>query len=247
MLRLLLALVACWLSGQVLAQDVKTFIPKAAYEWLPVIKTESDQVFPTTPSLGYFGGLAEQESCISLTHSKCWNTHSMLKTSREQGVGLFQITRTFRSNGSTRFDTLDDLHRKYKAQLNELSWTNVAERGDLQIRAMMLMTRDNYTALNSVTDPIERLKMADSAYNQGLGGLYADRRLCSLTKGCNAQLWFKNVERTPAKAGAVIYGRKVEQINREHVSNIFLLRMPKYDAYYAKQGLKPRGSLSQGK
>lgn len=238
MKRLVLLMLAWALSGQVLAQNVKTYIPPAAYEWLPVIHTEAQRVFPCSPSLGYFGALGEQESCISLKHSKCWNTHSTLKTDRELGVGLFQLTKAFRKDGSVRFDTLSDLRNKYRSELNELSWDNVANRGDLQIRAMVLLVKDVYVGLHMVTASSERLKMTDSGYNQGLKAVYNDRQLCSLTKGCNPQVWDNNVEKTSSRAGIVIYGASTaEFINREHVSNIFKLRLPKYDAYYKEKGL----------
>lgn len=238
MKRLVLVLTAFLLSGQVLAQNVKTYIPPAAFEWLPVIHTEVQRVFSCAPSLGYFGGLGEQESCISLKHSKCWNTHSTLKTDRELGVGLFQITKAYRKDGTVRFDTLSDLRNKYRSELKDLSWDNVATRGDLQIRAMVLLVKDVYDGLYMVTDPMERLKMTDSGYNQGLRAVYNDRQLCGLTKGCNPQRWFDNVEKTSSRAGVVIYGaRTAESINREHVSSVFKLRLPKYDNYYQEQGL----------
>ena len=68
--------------------DIKRYIPVQASNHLPTLKKETDYYFPTLTFKHYFGGLIEQESCISLTHSKCWNPKSSLKTKREEGAGL---------------------------------------------------------------------------------------------------------------------------------------------------------------
>lgn len=48
--------------------DVKTYIPEQAYQYLPVIKKETDNLFKEFPYSFYFGALIEHESCITLTH-----------------------------------------------------------------------------------------------------------------------------------------------------------------------------------
>lgn len=210
----------------------KTYIPKNAMIYLPILKTQIEQYFPSYPDYAYFGGLIEQESCIALTWNSCWNPKTTLDTKREFGAGLSQITKAYNSNGTVRFDSLAAMRRAHFAALQELSWSNVSLRPDLQMRVMILMTQDNYKDLYMVKNTTARMAFSDSAYNGGLGGVYADRRLCGLEPHCNPQLWFGNVEKTCTKSKIAIYGRQSAcDINRTHVSNVINIRMNKYAPY----------------
>lgn len=213
------------------AQDVKTFIPEKAKLYLPIVKNEQQRFFSDIKQPEYFGGLVEQESCISLKHSRCWDPRSELKSVHEQGIGFGQITRAFKADGSVRFDALTDMKRQNK-ELSELSWDTIKSRPDLQIRTMILMTKSNYKSLWSVSSPEERLKFSDAAYNGGIGGVNKERRLCGLKAGCDPQYWFENVEKTCSKSLKPLYGnRNACMINREHVTYVFKLRMAKYSPY----------------
>lgn len=219
---------ACWVR----AQDVKTYIPKNAIPLLPIVQTEQSTIFSDLPTPHYFGGLIEHESCLSLTHSRCWSPKSRLKTSREEGAGLMQLTRAWDANSKLRFDTLTDLSRKYPKELKELTWANVYDRPDLQIRAGIILLRENYRALSKVPNPYDRLAMADSAYNGGLGNLNKSRTACGLAKNCDPNRWFGNVENYLVQSRAVLYGkRSANDINRHHVSDVLLTRTPKYRPY----------------
>ena len=247
MKRIILTFMLSWLSLPVFSGiDVKTYIPKRAPQYILTIAAEEKQFFPEIPAHHYIPGLIEQESCITLTHSRCFNPTSELKTSREQGVGLGQLTRAFRVDGSTRFDSLKDLRNQHSEELSELNWNNIRERPDLQIRSIMLMSRDNYKRLSKIKDPMERLKMSDAAYNAGLGRVIKDRTKCSLTAGCDPQVWDDNVEMTCTASHTPIamYGNKSPcRINREHVYNVFELRMPKYLQFYNDEKSKPTEPL----
>lgn len=215
--------------------DVKTYIPKRAESYILTIAAEEAQYFPELPVSNYIPGLIEQESCISLTHSRCFNPKAELNTSRELGRGMGQLTKAFRADGSVRFDSLRDLRNQHMAELSELNWDTISERPDLQIRSIMLMSRDNYRKLYGVKNPIERLKMSDAAYNGGLGRVIKDRTKCNLQEGCDPQQWYGNVESTctASKIPIKMYGNKSPcTINREHVYNVFELRMPKYKRFY---------------
>lgn len=213
------------------AQDVKTYIPTNAYKLLPVVKSEVQRLMPEIPSEPYMAALIEQESCISLRHSRCWSATAQLKTEREHGVGLFQLTRVWYRNGSLRFDTLTDLSRKYRSELNGLNWNTVTQRPDLQIRAGILLVRDNYNLLSEVDYPMERLKMSVNAFNGGLRDLKQARRICGLSSGCNPDIYFDHVENHSVKSRNNLTGlsKSAWQINREHSRNIYFLRLPKYE------------------
>ena len=185
------------------------------------------------PKAGALGALIEHESCISLTHSRCWNPKSRLRTPREEGAGLGQLTRAFRPDGSIRFDALKELRDRHNIALSELNWSNIYSRPELQIRAVILKMRDNYTYyIKYSANELEALAFADAAYNGGIGGLNSERRACKLSSSCDHTKWFGNVERFCMKSKASLYGnRSACDINRHHVSDVLITRYPKYRKY----------------
>lgn len=232
MLKYLVILLSIY-SLQVSAIDVKTYIPENAKLYLPTVKSESEKFFPELPIKAYPAALAEQESCLSLKHKRCWSPTSQLKTKREEGAGTFQLTRAFKEDGSIRFDSLSDMVKLHNKELKELSWGNVYTRPDLQIRAMLLMSRDNYKSLYKVIDKPNRLYMTDLAYNGGIGRVYKDRMACGLAKGCDPQLWFGHVEKYCTAGKKPLYGNRSScDIQREHVHSVFKVRLNKYKSYF---------------
>jgi hypothetical protein len=209
--------------------DPHTYIPANAAQHLPTLAAEQRRHWPDHPAPVLLAGLIEQESCISLTHSRCWSPTSRLLTPREEGAGMPQITRAYRPDGSIRFDALAE-QRAAHPELAELSWANVYQRPDLQLRLVVLMTRELHrTAARVVPDTMPALQMADAAYNGGWGGVQSDRRACQIKPGCNPMLWFGHVERTCTKSRAPLYGnRSACDINREHVDKVFRVRSIKY-------------------
>lgn len=236
-INLAIAIFVLWVGFSVYkahaAVNPKTYIPPQAFEYKEIIYNELGQFFTEIPDYNYVPSLIEHESCISLTHSKCWNPKSQLKTSRETGAGLGQITRAYRSDGSLRFDTLTDLRTRYKNELQELSWNNVYTRPDLQIRSMILLVKESYQKLYNIQNPYDRLAMADSAYNGGLNDVFKARRACGLSSNCNSQIWFKNVELYSPKSTKVLYGtRSAKDINLHHVKDVMSVKLPKYQSQY---------------
>lgn len=201
-------------------------IPKNAYEYIPVLNSEVKSIWPTHPFPHYFGGLIEHESCITLTHSRCWSPNSQLKTKREEGAGLTQLTRAYDESGRLRFDMIASLKSIYSTQLKELSWENVYQRPDLQIRAMLLLSSSDYKNYLKVEDELERIKLTDAAYNRGAGNINKQRRLCGLKPNCNPDIWLDVSSQCVAKTN--IYGRTACQINAHHVDDVINKRMPKY-------------------
>lgn len=224
------ALLAAFLLSPVMAQPVETFIPERARQHLPTLSAQVKDVWPAMPAPNYFAALIEHESCISLKHSRCWSPTSRLKSDREEGAGLGQLTRAFHADGSTRFDALEDSRRLDPRGLNELRWDTVYQRPDLQMRVIVLMTRAAWNRLVPlIPDEAPRLAMADAAYNGGIGGLLNERRACGLRSGCNPNAWFGHVEQVCLKSTKPLYaGRSACDINRHHVHDVLLTRMPKY-------------------
>lgn len=210
--------------------SARAAVPPQALPHLPVLSQVIDQLWPNTPNRAYFGGLVEHESACTVSARKCWNPKTALKTSREEGAGLGQLTRAWRADGSLRFDALAEMRERHPA-LRELSWSNVYSRPDLQLRALVLKVRSDFAALEGVEDRVERMKFADAAYNGGIGGVLKERRACAMKPGCNADLWYGHVEKVCLKSRAPLYGnRSACDINRHHVADVFP-RSVKYRAH----------------
>jgi hypothetical protein len=215
-------------GGLARAQDVRTYIPAAAEAHRATFRAEQARHWPDHPRRELLPALVEHESCITLRHSRCWNPSSRLKSAREEGAGLGQITRAWHPDGRLRFDALQEMRDRHPA-LREWSWANVYQRPDLQLRAVILKTRGDFLALRVVEDYGQRLAFADAAYNGGMGGVQRDRRACQVTAGCDPQRWFGHVEGTCTKSRAPLYaGRSACDINRHHVHDVLVVRSPKY-------------------
>lgn len=205
-------------------------IPPGALQYGTTLTAEQQKYWPDHPDPALLFALVEQESCLSLKHPKCWNPGATLQHTRkngewEEGAGFGQITRIRRLDGTWRFDSLTDMRSRY-APLADWSWQNVYQRPDLQLRAMVLMSRDNARSFRQTDDP---LGFGDAAYNGGLPGVQRERRACELSPGCNAKQWFDNVEKHCLKSKQPIYGKRSAcDINREHVRMVMLVRPGKY-------------------
>lgn len=196
--------------------------PAAALPLLPLLHAEQITYWPDMPDVPTLGAQVEQETCPSLKSRSCWSPHAELKTAREYGFGLGQITITSAFDNFAAARGLD----------SSLKGWGYADRYDpaRQLRTLVLMDRASYRSLRLVLDARERLAMTFAAYNGGLGGVNSDRRLCALTEGCDPQVWFGHVERHSLKKRAATqgYGRSFFDINREYVTNIMLVRRARY-------------------
>lgn len=211
------------------------FSPRAHAATLPdgfgqyghILKAEQAKYWPDHPRVPLLAALIEQESCVSLKSPRCWNPSARLKSDREEGAGMGQITRTYRADGSLRFDSLTDLKTQYAADLGEWSWSNVYARPDLQLRAVVILSRDSAKPFKTTAS---WLQFGDAGYNGGVAGVQKERRACGLTIGCDPGQWFGHVEKHCLKSRQPLYGGKSAcDINREHVYNVFTIRVKKYE------------------
>lgn len=229
---LAVALVAC-MSTPAYAQSVKTYVPKQAYALLPELRSEQESIWPDAPMPSFLAAQVEQESCQSLTHSKCWNPRAELKTSRENGIGIGQVTRAYNADGSIRFDKITELSREFK-ELRGWSWANRYD-GGYQLKALVLMDRGIYRRVDSAASTVDRLAFTLSGYNGGESGVRQDRLLCRNSAGCNPSVWFGNVEHFSLKAKQPWkgYGQSPFRINRDYVNNVIHVRRPKYEPFFS--------------
>lgn len=216
-----LSIVLSALLGLFSRQAHAAGIPPQAEPLLPVLSAEIRQAWPTHPLPEYFGGLVEHESACPRV-SQCWKPTAQLKTAREEGAGLGQLTRAWSPDGRLRFDALAEMRAAHPA-LAELDWATIYQRPDLQLRAIVLKSREDWRWLGQ--PPLE---FVDLAYNAGRGRVQQDRRACAMTAGCDPARWAGNVERTCTASRTPIYGqRSACDISRHHVSDV-LARAAKY-------------------
>src|SRR4051812_47800489 len=78
--------------------------PERAKIYIPMLKEEIQKKWADMPNKPSLSSQVEQETCISLKHSKCWNPKAELKTPREYGFGFGQMTVTYNADKSVRFD-----------------------------------------------------------------------------------------------------------------------------------------------
>ena len=202
--------------------------PAAALAHLPTLDAEITAHWPQVSPRSALAAQTEQETCYSLTHRKCWSPTAELKTAREYGFGLGQLTVTSRFDN---FAAARDLH----PSLRDWQWTDRYD-ATRQLRTMVLMDRAAYRRLSGVPDNWQRMAMSLSAYNGGLGGVLADRRLCASIDGCDPDQWFGHVEHHSLKARAKTagYGKSFYAINRDYVRNVLYVRRGRYVQWFGE-------------
>ncbi|MGL4457918.1 MAG: hypothetical protein ACRCUB_05900 [Plesiomonas shigelloides] len=232
--RCLLPMVLIASCFSVAAAPASTPVPKNAYQYLPQLVDAQQTIWPSAPMPSFLAAQVEQESCISLTHSKCWNPKAQLKTKREWGRGLGQVTTAYRADGSIRFDKQEELRRQFPSLRG---WTT--ERWadpHYQLTAIVEMDKSIYHRQRDAATDRDRLSFTLSAYNGGESGVLQDRRLCANTPGCDKNRWAGHVEKTSLKSKQPHpgYRQSFFAINREYVTNVLDVRRPKYDHFFKR-------------
>lgn len=199
--------------------------PDAAQQYLPLLAKEAKRLRLPFPAKVAAAQIDHETACPR--KKTCWRVDAEFKTKREQGVGLPMITRVYNADGSLRFDSLEEMRRAHPQELIGWTWKNPF-RPEHQIAALILKNRDNWQALAPMFD--FPLAPVITAYNKGVGGVRADIRRCTVTRGCNPRRWEANVE-TACKGGAVIPGtnRTACQISGAYYRDI-QARVSKYES-----------------
>jgi hypothetical protein len=211
-------------------------IPPQAFQYFPPVAAEASSTLRGEVHPAILASQVEQESCITLTHKRCWNPTVEFKTAREQGFGLAQITITYDKQGHEVMNRFKDL-QKIDPMLAQWRWDD-RFNPRYQLRALAVGDRDCLPyALGANGE--EKVAMAMACYNGGPGskkrktGLSGDRIVCRATTNCDPNRWWNNVEMTSTKAKAPAPGYTVSffQINRDYVRRILRERADKYRAY----------------
>lgn len=222
-------------ASTALASSAHGAVPAKALIYLPHLLQAQQQVWPDAPAPWTMAGQVEQESCISLTHSRCWDPGAELKTTREYGFGFGQITRAYNANGSIRFDKFSELVAAHPS-LARWTWENRFDP-KLQFVALAELDKQLWLRLGEGTDAGERWAFTLAAYNGGLNGVLRDQLLCKNVGGCIPGLWFGHVERYSSKSRVTMpgYGRSPFEINREYPRLILGSRRLKYQRFWESE------------
>lgn len=208
-------------------------VPQLAKLYAPVLVERQGTIWSDAPQPWTLGGLVEQETCPSLTHSKCWNPRAELRTYREYGFGLGQLTTAYNADGSERFNKFEELRKQY-ASLRDWQWADRFDPGH-QLIAIVEMVHALWRRIPPAAADDDRWAFTLVSYNGGLGALLQDRRYCANAGGCDATRWFANVEthslksRAPQKAYG---GQSWFSISRGYVRNVLTIRREKYRQFW---------------
>lgn len=209
------------------------FIPLGAMKYAPLLVEKQQQYWPDAPKPYTLAGLIEQESCAGLRNPKCWNPRAELKTSREYGFGLGQITVAYNANGSERFNKFTELKREY-GPLHAWQWADRYDPG-YQIIAIVEMVNTLWRQMPPARTEDDHWSFTLSSYNGGRGALLQDRTMCLRSPGCDPTVWKGNIEthslksKVPQRAygGQSWYG-----INRGYVKAVLDVRRAKYAQFW---------------
>ncbi|MGL5004109.1 MAG: hypothetical protein ACRDAM_14315, partial [Casimicrobium sp.] len=123
-------------------------IPEAAQALIPALvlalRTHAPDLGRWAP---YLAAQVDHETGCGWKPKSCWNTRAELKTAREQGVGLPQITRVF-----GRFDSLGDLRAKHPVALRGVDWnTSKLYEVDVQMAILALKQAGSFASVRHMT------------------------------------------------------------------------------------------------
>ncbi len=206
-------------------------LPGRSSQYLPLLDSLLGEMWPELQLKSMIAAQIEQETCISLTSRSCWNPRTELKTSREYGFGLGQITIVYNEDGTVKSSTFEEL-KKLGGRLAAWKFENRFDP-EMQLRAMILSEKLLYHRIRFETaSDVDKLAFMLSAYNGGMGGLLLDRRLCR-PPGCDDTKWFGNVAVNSRKARHTLTGYRISfyDVNRCYPRYILMDRRPTYAPY----------------
>lgn len=197
---------------------------------LPMLDSLISSYWPDNVCRSFIAGQIEQETCANF--KKCWNSTTELKTDREYGFGLGQITIAFNKDGSERFNNFKEAVRKYH-ELADWRW---ADRFNIraQLIYLLLECRASYNKWKSYFDgDIQIFAAVFVSYNAGSGTVLKRIGLCRITGDCNTRCWFGGLESIHLKQEEVLlYGRQLYARRNEYPHNIIFVRSKKYESFF---------------
>lgn len=188
-------------------------VPSARADNLQVLSTTINQHWPNAPLRHIMAGQVQQESS--------WRERATLKTSRELGRGLVQLTIAYRPDGSERFNAYRDAVRSYRA-LSAWDWQRDPYNVAYQLTYLVLRDRGQFAVTRrSMADDAEAWRAALVCYNAG-EGRWLSRIANAKVMGLDRTRWSGGLEHAHGKTeDRLLYGRKLWQAVNEYPVVIF--------------------------
>lgn len=192
--------------------SVGATIPDNAKTLLPVLSTAINQQWPGAPLRSIPAGQVEQESS--------WKEKATLKTSRELGRGLVQLTIAYKTDGTERFNAYKDA--SHVKALAAWDWRKDPFNTHYQLTYLTLTDRANFMMVRKyMVDDTEAWKAALVCYNAGEGRWLA-RRAMAKQMGLPTNRWTNGLEQAHGvKENAILYGRALYVAVNEYPRVIF--------------------------
>jgi hypothetical protein len=183
-----------------------------ARPYLSTLSQSIDKSWPGAPLRQITAGQIEQESS--------WKERATLKTSRELGRGLVQMTIAYDKDGKERFNIYKDAVRN--RQLAAWDWQRDPYNVPYQMRFLVIQDRANFNMVRAycINDD-EGWKCALVSYNAG-SGRWLFRLKNARRQGLPADRWDGGLDRAYSKGeAALLYGRPLYEAVNEYPRVIF--------------------------
>ena len=169
-------------------------------------------------------GQVEQESN--------WKTKATLKTSRELGRGLGQLTITYKQDGSERFNTYRDAVRM--RALKGWDWQQDPYHARFQLTYLVITDRSHFAVIRpQFGNDKEASAAVLVAYNAGFGTVL--KRIAAARQAGQARpyLWFGGLDqvRSPGE-GVLLYGKDLGDTRNEYPRKV-LQKAEKYRPWWS--------------
>lgn len=194
-------------------------IPSRALPLLPALAQARTTHWPTAPLPQVMAGQVEQESS--------WKEKATLKTSRELGRGLVQLTIAYDSSGRERFNSYRDAVR-IKA-LSSWDWQSDPYNVAYQLAYLVLRDRAEFAGMRPMfRDDAQAWMGTLVGYNAGKGRVMK-RRAFARDQGLPVDRWEGGLAlaKDPTEA-RLLYGRPLREAVNEYPRVIFA-RSVKYE------------------
>lgn len=183
-----------------------------AKQYLPILSQSIEKAWPAAPMRHITAGQIEQESS--------WKEKATLRTSRELGRGLVQMTIAYDSTGKERFNIYRDAVRH--RQLQGWDWQREPYSVRHQMTFLALQDRANFSQVRPYSaDDSEAWKCALVCYNAG-SGRWLQRLKNARLKGLPTNRWDGGLALAySARESVLLYGRPLYVAVNEYPAVIF--------------------------